>query len=284
MSAGFYLFQIYESFSSCRRFYLNLTKIHKDIFMTRDFIYKTIENIDIHIEETKNFDKYHDFNIELKNNRSKLINLHNQLSKITPYKLNMEKAKGIGYLMKCFYDVYDDKDCNDIMLFAFGFIGYIETVKGLNENINKGHINICNYTSDKESSFKNSYYAPFKEKENVSNSYSLESNKLITGPNASGKTTILKTTIFNIILSQQIGFGFYTSANINPYKYIHCYLNIPDTSGRDSLFQAEARRCKEILESVINNTERHFLYFDEIYSGTNPYEAISCLCISNILI
>ena len=102
--------------------------------MTRDFIYKTIENIDIHIEETKNFDKYHDFNIELKNNRSKLINLHNQLSKITPYKLNMEKAKGIGYLMKCFYDVYDDKDCNDSMLFAFGFMGYIETVKGLNEN------------------------------------------------------------------------------------------------------------------------------------------------------
>ena len=93
LSAGFYLFQIYESFSSCRRFYLNLTKIHKDIFMTRDFIYKTIENIDIHIEETKSYDKYHDFNIELKNNRSKLINLHNQLSKITPYKLNMEKPK-----------------------------------------------------------------------------------------------------------------------------------------------------------------------------------------------
>ena len=275
LSAGFYLFQIYESFSSCRRFYLNLTKIHKDIFMTRDFIYKTIENIDIHIEETKNYDKYHDFNIELKNNRSKLINLHNQLSKITPYKLNMEKAKGIGYLMKCFYDVYNDKDCNDSMLFAFGFMGYIETVKGLNENINKGHINICEYRTDKESSFKNSYYAPFKEKENVSNSYSLESNKLITGPNASGKTTILKTTIFNIILSQQVGFGFYTSANINPYKYIHCYLNIPDTSGRDSLFQAEARRCKEILDSVINNKERHFCIFDEIYSGTNPYEAIS---------
>ena len=41
------------------------------------------------------------------------------------------------------------------------------------------------------------------------------------------------------------------------------------------MFQAEARRCKEILESVINNTERHFCIFDEIYSGTNPYEAIS---------
>ena len=69
--------------------------------------------------------------------------------------------------------------------------------------------------------------------------------------------------------------GFYNNATINPYKYIHCYLNIPDTSGRDSLFQAEARRCKEILDSVVNNKERHFCIFDEIYSGTNPYEAIS---------
>lgn len=54
----------------------------------------------------------------------------------------------------------------------------------------------------------------------------------------------------NIILSQQIGYGFYDSANINPYDYLHSYLNIPDTSGRDSLFQAESRRCKEILDSL----------------------------------
>ena len=73
-----------------------------------------------------------------------------------------------------------------------------------------------------------------------------------------------------------MGVGFYKSATINPYKYIHCYLNIPDTSGRDSLFQAEARRCKEILTSIENSNdkERHFCIFDELYSGTNPYEAV----------
>ena len=87
----------------------------------------------------------------------------------------------------------------------------------------------------------------------------------------------MKTTLFNIILSQQLGIGFYKSALINPYRYIHSYINIPDTSDRDSLFQAEARRCKEILDSVLesNNLERHFCIFDEIYSGTNPIEAIA---------
>ena len=58
---------------------------------------------------------------------------------------------------------------------------------------------------------------------------------------------------------------------------MHTYLNIPDTSQRDSLFQAESRRCKEIID-IINDTDentRHFCIFDELYSGTNPHEASS---------
>ena len=110
----------------------------------------------------------------------------------------------------------------------------------------------------------------------VKNNVSLRKNIIITGPNAAGKTTILKATLFNTILSQQIGCGFYSNAEIYPYHYIHCYLNIPDTSGRDSLFQAEARRCKDILDVIVssNKNERHFCIFDELFSGTNPYEAV----------
>ena len=97
---------------------------------------------------------------------------------------------------------------------------------------------------------------------------------IITGPNASGKTTILKSTLINIIFTQQFGCGFYDSAKFSPFKHIHCYLNIPDTSGRDSLFQAEARRCKEILDVITSNKkDSHFCAFDELYSGTNPEEA-----------
>ncbi len=97
---------------------------------------------------------------------------------------------------------------------------------------------------------------------------------IVTGPNASGKTTILKSTLINIIFTQQFGCGFYDSAKLNPFNHLHCYLNIPDTSGRDSLFQAEARRCKEILDIIsISPKETHFCVFDELYSGTNPEEA-----------
>jgi len=122
-------------------------------------------------------------------------------------------------------------------------------------------------------------YAPLKAQDTtnvIANDVALDKQLIITGPNAAGKTTVIKTTLFNIILSQQIGFGFYERAEINPYDYLHCYLNIPDTSGRDSLFQAESRRCMEILRCIIDNpTKRHFCIFDELYSGTNPYEAVA---------
>jgi len=110
----------------------------------------------------------------------------------------------------------------------------------------------------------------------VANDVTLDKQLIITGPNAAGKTTVIKSTLFNIIISQQLGYGFYTRAEINPYDYLHCYLNIPDTSGRDSLFQAESRRCMEILRCIIDNPQkRHFCIFDELYSGTNPYEAVA---------
>ena len=113
----------------------------------------------------------------------------------------------------------------------------------------------------------------------VKNSYHLKNQLLITGPNAAGKTTLLKTTLFNLLISQQLGCGFYSSASVYPYDIIHSYINIPDTSGRDSLFQAEARRCVNILDSMQksilkDDNIRHFCVFDELYSGTNPYEAI----------
>ena len=63
---------------------------------------------------------------------------------------------------------------------------------------------------------------------------------------------------------------------MNPFQFIHCYINIPDTNDRDSLFQAEVRRCHNILEKIDTNSNlRHFCIFDELFSGTNPYEAIS---------
>ena len=126
---------------------------------------------------------------------------------------------------------------------------------------------------------KNTFYAALADKDPVKNDVKLSKNIIVTGPNAAGKTTLLKSLILNILFSQQVGKGFYESATLAPFHFIHCYLNIPDTSGRDSLFQAEARRCKNILSFIkLHNDKKHFCIFDELYSGTNHYEAIASAC------
>ena len=125
--------------------------------------------------------------------------------------------------------------------------------------------------------YKDIYYASLNDKEPIKNNIKLSNNIIITGPNAAGKTTMLKSLLFNTILNQQIGCGFYSKANVKIYDFIHSYINIPDTGGRDSLFQAECKNCKNILEKITNNPDKlHFCVFDELYSGTNPYEAIAC--------
>jgi hypothetical protein len=58
---------------------------------------------------------------------------------------------------------------------------------------------------------------------------------------------------FYIRLTNSYFFIFhFDKLKLSPFDHIHSYLNIPDTSGRDSLFQAEARRCKEILDCIEN--------------------------------
>ena len=192
---------------------------------------------------------------------------------ITPLKITFGKISQLGYIMKHFHIFYNNEEMHQIMDFSFHLNGYMDYMTCIKSLISKKSINKC--TFGKRTKMKSAYYAKLMHEKYVSNDFDFKKNKIITGPNAAGKTTLIKTAVINIIFSQQVGYGFYKNATINPYGHIHSYLNIPDTSGRDSLFQAEARRCKEILDEFSDdNNDRHFCIFDELYSGTNPYEAV----------
>jgi hypothetical protein len=275
-SAGFYVFSIYQNVILCSRFKNNMYNIHKHFIKIKEYLIKTINTMENYLSYSSSLHTHYDFNNILIEKTKVLKELKNKISSISEYKLSFKKIFEIGHILKYFYEIYENKEYNDALLYSFGFNGYIDCIEGLQNNIEERKLNFADFTNKKrKNSFKNNYYAVLKNNGPVKNNIKLEKNIIITGPNASGKTTILKSVLINIILSQQFGCGFYDSAKLKPYKYIHCYLNIPDTSGRDSLFQSEARRCKEILDIIDNNKkESHLCVFDELYSGTNPEEAI----------
>jgi DNA mismatch repair ATPase MutS len=152
----------------------------------------------------------------------------------------------------------------------------MDNLLGIHTNIQSNIISYASFDDKNTCTFNKQYYPGLTHENPIKNDCNFDKNMIISSPNKSGKTTILKSTALNIIFSQQIGCGFYKSATLTPFTHIHSYLNIPDTSGRDSLFQAESRRCKEIIDNIIqygDSNYRHFCLFDELYSGTNPTEA-----------
>lgn len=276
ISAALYLFSIYQNFMVCVRFNNNMKTIHSHFKEIRIYINHTINSMENYLKFSSNLKSHNMFNKNVRENMEILKNIQNKIQSITDYNMfNFGKIKEIGYVFKSFYELHTDKIYDDTIMFSLGFNGYVDCIKGLQNNIFEQKINYATFIDDsKNTIFNDSYYASLKNLKPVKNTIKLDKNIIITGPNASGKTTILKSTIINILFSQQFGCGFYESANIKPFKYLHCYLNIPDTSGRDSLFQAEARRCKEILDIIDSNKrDEHFCAFDELYSGTNPEEA-----------
>lgn len=276
VSAAFYLFSIYQNIMVCIRFNNNMKTIHTYFRDITSYLDSTLDAMNNYIVYSKELTTHAEFNRDLIKNVNILEGIRTKINSITAYSLyNIDKFREIGRVFKYFYELHSDTDYDKAIMYSLGFHGYIDCLKGLQTNIEERKMNYATFTTEtKKSRMSNSYYACLKDEKPIKNDIKFKKNIILTGPNASGKTTILKSTLINIIVTQQFGCGFYDSAKFAPFKHIHCYLNIPDTSGRDSLFQAEARRCKEILDTIsANKTDTHFCAFDELYSGTNPEEA-----------
>jgi hypothetical protein len=272
---GLYFWNVYQNILTCYNFYKNTYHISNEFQNIKNYIDYTVTNMNTYLNDSKKLKTYKNFRTKIIHYKDRLIHFRNAIDFIPTNPITFYGIRNIGYIMKYFYAIYDTLEIEEVFYYSFGFNGYIECIHGLKNNLLTKKINNAKLTNKDICTFKNLYHPSIKTGI-IKNDLNLNKSKIITGPNASGKTTLLKASIINIILTQQVGCGYYDYCKINPFDFIHCYINIPDTSGRDSLFQAEVRRCKNILNMIQKHpNRRHFCVFDELYSGTNPYEAIS---------
>ena len=257
----FYVVGIYQNIVSCINFYKNNKYINNFFEQTKQYLTFVNEQQQRLLTKINHVLTYKEFYNDVYNNNKFIVQKINELKNITKY--NIGRKLSLFYKFK--FDISFINNCK----YSLECIGYLDNMCGMfnNKNLNK-----CFYAD--RTIFRN-FYFPIENSTIIKNSCNLKKNYIISGPNASGKTTVIKSLILNVILSQQIGRGFYDKGCVSPYSHIHCYLNIPDTNNRDSLFQAEARQCKNIIDCIkSNNNSKHFVIFDELYSGTNPEQAV----------
>ncbi|MFA6263212.1 MAG: hypothetical protein WCW33_00750 [Candidatus Babeliales bacterium] len=99
-------------------------------------------------------------------------------------------------------------------------------------------------------------------------------NAVITGPNAGGKSTALKSIVLAIVMAQTLGIAPARAMKLTPFVQTGAYLNIADAIGKESLYQAEMNRAQALLNSInaLKPGEFSFVIMDEIFTGTNPEE------------
>ena len=240
-----------------------------------------IENFIQHTSRHKTFNGFHQtlllYKMKVEKCKNGIIILYAMNQKLFKY-------SNIGHLLKINYELFYDENYNDCFHYLTHLNQYQEDICKLKCLVKDKVLNPCSFISKKETNKKKqktkiigSFYLNHIHNSYVKNDVMFDKNLIITGPNASGKTTLIKSSLINLFMSQSVGFGCYDTCKTKIYDEFHSYLNIPDTSNRDSLFQAEARRCKDIWNQINKNkTKNHFCIFDEIYSGTNPRDAVSC--------
>ena len=112
-------------------------------------------------------------------------------------------------------------------------------------------------------------------KEPVVNSITTSKHVLVTGSNASGKSTFLKTIAINALLSQTI----YTSTSKEynaPFYRIYSSMALrDDLANSDSYYIVEIKSLKRILDAVGKKGRTVLCFIDEVLRGTNTVERIA---------
>ena len=177
------------------------------------------------------------------------------------------------------------------------FNGMIDTLKDNLESVDKlitviGSIDAALSVAYFRASLKNGYcnpdltdkedklliegaYHPLIE-EPVPNSIETKRGVLITGSNASGKSTFLKTIAINAIFAQSINTCLAKSYRSHMYRIYSSMALRDDLSYGDSYYMVEIKSLKRILDAGDEKGSCPVLCFiDEVLRGTNTTERIA---------
>ncbi|MBI2352839.1 hypothetical protein HYV11_01180 [Candidatus Dependentiae bacterium] len=199
----------------------------------------------------------------------------------TPIFINM------GTVLLTFKSCFALKEKLETLFMAFGAIDAFCSIAQLyqkHENTSNSYCFVeCIEQTDPMISLTDFWYPCIKAKEIIKNSIQLgdkqQSHMIITGPNAGGKSTILKGIAAAVLMAQAFSIAPAKHAKITPFGAIMTYLNITDDlASGNSLFKNQVLRIQKIFEVIrtLPPEQKALIILDEMFNGASPQEAEAC--------
>nr|QPI16710.1 MAG: DNA mismatch repair protein [Virus NIOZ-UU159] len=182
----------------------------------------------------------------------------------------------INNSMTDIYKIWKDKQLKNKVSALLKTIYGIDVLYSINNLLLKEDWSVPYYNDTETTlwSAKN----PVLSEEQVSNPINLDRNIIVTGPNAGGKTTYVKTILSNVILSQTFGITYSLKSKMILYDTINSFMRVSDELGNKSYFEAEAEYCLNMINKaneISKYNKRGLFLMDEPMHSTPPTEGMA---------
>ena len=245
---GIYLYNMYQTYEIAVFLYNTKQKLHEKMDGLVKFVKHSL-NITKNVSKTA-LDPFFDIDKDFHN-----IDINNSMTDI--YKIwKDEKLK---------------TQLSDLLKTIYG----IDVLYSINNLLLSNDWSVPEYKNDTTLwAAKN----PILNNEQISNPINLDKSIIVTGPNAGGKTTYVKTILSNVILSQTFGITYSLKSNMIIYDTINSFMRVSDELGNKSYFEAEAEYCLNMINKakLLNeNGEKGLFLMDEPMHSTPPTEGMA---------
>ena len=208
------------------------------------------------------------------------LNIMNNVPKniIEPYFNIKTTYEGISInnSMSCIYRIWKDDILKDKLSSLLKTIYAVDVIYSINNLFLEKDWSVVSY-NNAETKFWDAKN-PILSDTQISNPVSLDRNIIVTGPNAGGKTTYVKTILSNVILGQTIGITYSIKSQMILYDTVNSFMRVSDILGNRSYFEAEAEYCLNMINKAkeINANNKSGLFLmDEPMHSTPPIEGMA---------
>lgn len=201
-----------------------------------------------------------------------ITQMFHQLEKIDAFYF-MEIIKGMFMIpvFQCLILFKHKEELAQDVLEAYEYVGCVDMAISVMTLRKRYETCIPELSSTPIIAFEDGYH-PLLENP-VKNSFSSDQSCIITGSNASGKSTFIKMIGVNTLLAKSLHTCFASQWQYYPYHVCSAIHMKDDLESGESYFVKEVKTLKKIID--MSTAHRCLIFIDEILRGTNEKERVA---------